>query len=86
MEKDAPQPQVVEALGLVIKNRDPISYVRGVLLEQKWMSEAELKEVEAEVKKVVEKAVQFAEKSPNPEAHELYEDVYTQKDYPFVKD
>ena len=50
------------------------------------MSEAELKKVEAEVKKVVEKAVQFAEKSPNPEAHELYEDVYTQKDYPFVKD
>ena len=68
------------------KNRDPISYVRGVLLEQKWMSEAELKKVETDVKKVVEKAVQFAEESPKPEAHELYEDVYTQKDYPFVKD
>jgi pyruvate dehydrogenase E1 component alpha subunit len=68
------------------KNRDPISYVRGVLLEQNWMSEAELKEVEAGVKKVVEKAVQFAEESPKPEAHELYEDVYTQQDYPFVTD
>ena len=68
------------------KNRDPISYVRGVLLEQKWMSEAELKKVEAGVKKVIDKAVQFAEESPKPEAHELYEDVYTQKDYPFVKD
>ena len=68
------------------KNRDPISYVRGVLLEQKWMSEAELKKVEADVKKIVEKAVKFAEESPKPEAHELYEDVYTQEDYPFVTD
>lgn len=67
-------------------NRDPISHVRAVLLEQKWMSEAEIKEVEAGVKKVVEEAVKFAEESPKPEAHELYEDVYTQEDYPFVKD
>ena len=67
-------------------NRDPISHVRAVLLEQKWMSEAEIKEVEAGVKKVIEEAVKFAEESPKPEAHELYEDVYTQEDYPFVKD
>ncbi len=67
-------------------NRDPISHVRAVLLEQKWMNEAEIKEVEAGVKKVVEEAVKFAEESPKPEAHELYEDVYTQEDYPFVKD
>ena len=68
------------------KDRDPVTYVRDVLLAQNWMSEKELKEVEAEVKKVVEEAVKFAEESPKPEAHELYEDVYTQKDYPFVKD
>ena len=67
-------------------NRDPISHVRAVLLEQKWMNEAEIKEVEAGVKKVIEEAVKFAEESPKPEAHELYEDVYTQEDYPFVKD
>ncbi len=68
------------------KDRDPVTYVRDVLLAQNWMSEKELKEVEAEVKKVVEEAVKFAEESPKPEAHELYEDVYTQKDYPFVND
>ena len=68
------------------KDRDPISYVRGVLLEQNWMSEAELKDIEAGVKKVIEEAVTFAEESPKPEADELYKDVYTQEDYPFVKD
>lgn len=68
------------------RDRDPIAYVRGVLLEHKWMSEAELKDVEAGVKKVIEEAVKFAEESPKPEAYELYEDVYTQEDYPFVED
>ena len=38
------------------------------------------------VKKEVEESVAFAENSPYPEAHELYEDVYTQADYPYIKE
>ena len=38
------------------------------------------------VKKEVEESVEFAENSPYPEAHELYEDVYTQTDYPYIKE
>jgi pyruvate dehydrogenase E1 component alpha subunit len=38
------------------------------------------------VKAIVDESVQFAEESPYPEAHELYEDDYTQSDYPYLKD
>jgi len=45
-----------------------------------------LKAVEKEIKAQVEEAIKFAEESPLPDASELYEDVYVQTDYPFVKD
>jgi pyruvate dehydrogenase E1 component alpha subunit len=38
------------------------------------------------VKKEVEESVTFAENSPYPEAHELYEDIYVQTDYPYIKE
>ena len=68
------------------QDKDPITHVKNVLLDQKWMTADEIKAVEKEVKAEVEEAVKFAEESPLPEPHELYEDVYTQEDYPFVKD
>ena len=68
------------------QEKDPITHVKNVLLDNKWMTEEEIKAVEREVKAEVEEAVKFAEESPLPEPHELYEDVYTQEDYPFVKD
>ena len=68
------------------QEKDPITHVKNVLLDQKWMTADEIKAVEKEVKAEVEEAVKFAEDSPLPEPHELYEDVYTQEDYPFVKD
>jgi len=68
------------------QDQDPVKYVRGVLLDQNWMTEAQLKSVEKKVKEVIEEAVKFAEESPKPDASELYKDVYVQEDYPFVKD
>lgn len=68
------------------QEKDPITHVKNVLLDNKWMTEEEIKAVEKEVKAEVEEAVKFAEESPLPEPYELYEDVYTQEDYPFVKD
>ena len=65
--------------------RDLIAHRAKVILN-KWMSEAKLKEVDKEVKAQVEEAIQFAEESPLPEAHELYEDVYVTPNYPFVND
>jgi len=68
------------------QEKDPITHVKNVLLDQKWMTADEIKAVEKEVKAEVEEAVKFAEESPLPEPYELYEDVYIQEDYPFVKD
>ena len=68
------------------QGKDPIEYVKNVLLAQGWNTEAEIKAVEKDVKAEVEAAIEFAENSPYPEAHELYEDVYMTEDYPFVKD
>ena len=68
------------------QGKDPIEYVKNVLLAQGWNTEAEIKAVEKEIKAEVEAAIEFAENSPYPEAHELYEDVYMTENYPFVKD
>jgi pyruvate dehydrogenase E1 component alpha subunit len=68
------------------QERDPIAHCAEVITDNKWMTEAELKAVDKEVKAQVEEAIQFAEESPLPEAHELYEDVYVTPNYPFVND
>ena len=68
------------------QNQDPIKHVLDVLQENKWITDAEVKEIQEKVKKEVEDAVKFAEDSPLPKGSDLYEDVYVQKDYPFVKD
>jgi pyruvate dehydrogenase E1 component alpha subunit len=66
--------------------QDPIEHCLSVINAQKWLSEKELTDIDAWVKKEVEEAVAFAENSPYPEAHELYEDVYSQTDYPYIKE
>ena len=66
--------------------RDPITHVRTVLLDNKWATEEELKEAEKGIKAQVEEAIKYAEESPLPDPSELYEDLYVQSDYPFVKD
>lgn len=68
------------------KEKDPITYVRNVILSHGWSTEEEVKEVERTVKAEVEASIEFAENSPYPERHELYEDVYKTENYPFVKD
>jgi len=67
------------------KAKDPIEQVLAVIQKNKWAIEAELEGIEAKVKSLVDESVQFAEESPYPEPHELYEDVYMQSDYPFIK-
>jgi pyruvate dehydrogenase E1 component alpha subunit len=42
--------------------------------------------VNERVKGLVEESVRFAEESPYPDPAELYEDVYVQQDYPYIKD
>ncbi|MFZ4260934.1 pyruvate dehydrogenase (acetyl-transferring) E1 component subunit alpha [Sphingobacterium sp. HJSM2_6] len=68
------------------KERDPIIGVKHAIIENKYADDAWFASVEADVKKVVEDSVKFAEESPYPTADEIYKDVYVQKDYPFILD
>ena len=67
-------------------DNDPINYVLEIIKDNKWLSEKEIEAIDVWVKKEVDESVEFAENSPYPEAHELYEDVYTQTDYPYIKE
>src|SRR5262249_9409141 len=56
-------------------DQDPIEQVRNRLLAAK-VSEQELKEIDAEVREIVNAAADFAQHHPEPEVSELYTDVY----------
>jgi pyruvate dehydrogenase E1 component alpha subunit len=66
--------------------QDPIEHCLRVIQENKWLTEKEIEAIIEWVKNEVAESVEFAENSPFPEAHELYEDVYMQKDYPYIKE
>lgn len=68
------------------KAQDPLNQVKETILSKKWMSEEDIKELDKKIKAEVEECVKFAEESPEPNPQELYEDVYYQNDYPYVKD
>ncbi len=68
------------------QEQDPIQHVLEVIQSKKWLNEGAIKEIQAEVKAKVEASVTFAEESPYPTTDELYKDVYTQEDYPYVND
>ncbi len=56
-------------------DQDPIEQVRNRLLAAK-MSEDELKAIDAQVREIVNAAADFAQHDPEPDASELYTDVY----------
>jgi TPP-dependent pyruvate/acetoin dehydrogenase alpha subunit len=58
------------------KARDPIDKFAKRVLDRKLLSEAELAEIDACAKKVLDEAVQFAEQSPYPALDAILTDVY----------
>jgi pyruvate dehydrogenase E1 component alpha subunit len=66
--------------------KDPIDFVLRKIRDNKWMTETEIEAMEEEIKAVVLESVEFAENSPLPEKEEIYKDVYSHDDYPYVTD
>jgi len=64
-----------EEVEKVRHDQDPIEQVRSRLLAAK-VSEQELKEIDAEVREIVNAAADFAQHDPEPEVSELYTDIY----------
>jgi pyruvate dehydrogenase E1 component alpha subunit len=54
---------------------DPIEHARARILENKWANEDELKKMDAEVRKTVNDAAEFATYDPEPDPSELFTDV-----------
>ncbi len=65
-----------EEVDKVRTEHDPIEQVRKRLLDKKWASEDELKKIDAAVRAVINEASEFATHDPEPDASELYTDVY----------
>ena len=58
------------------QERDPIKIFTATLKEQDILADKDISAIEAEVKEQVERAVRFAEESPEPDPSELYTNVY----------
>lgn len=66
------------------KSKDPIEQVLAIIIKNKYATESELGDILQRVKEKVEESVKFAEESPFPTVDELYKDVYSQEDYPYI--
>ena len=64
---------------------DPINTTLEYIKQNNYASEKEIEAINEEVKKTIEDAVKFAEESPFPVVQDLYDSVYEQEDYPFIK-
>jgi pyruvate dehydrogenase E1 component alpha subunit len=67
------------------KKLDPIEQVLIEMKQNTWIDDKGMEAMEAKVKALVDESVKFAEESPFPVASEIYNDVYVQKDYPYIK-
>jgi pyruvate dehydrogenase E1 component alpha subunit len=64
-----------EEVEKVRHDQDPIEQVRNRLLEAK-VGEQDLKAIDADVRKIVNEAADFAQADPEPDVSELYTDIY----------
>jgi len=58
------------------KQMDPILQLKDEMIEAKLLTEEAYNEIDERLKKQVAEAVDFAEESPEPALHTMYEDIY----------
>jgi pyruvate dehydrogenase E1 component alpha subunit len=64
---------------------DPITQVKEMILSKKYATLEELDKVDKDIKARVLECEKFAESSPYPDSSLMYDAVYEQEDYPFIK-
>ncbi|MFA7566652.1 MAG: pyruvate dehydrogenase (acetyl-transferring) E1 component subunit alpha [Alkalispirochaeta sp.] len=57
------------------KKQDPIVQLKSQLIEAELLTEEAFKELDNEIKDIVQKSVDFADKSEEPALHTMYEDI-----------
>lgn len=68
------------------KLRDPLETTAEKMRKMQYATQKDLDMMEEKTGEEVSDCVQFAEDSPWPDEAALYEDIYTQADYPFITD
>lgn len=68
------------------KDRDPIADVLNTIQENNFASDDQLKEIENRVKSIVSEAEKFAEEGVFPSGDDIYDGVYADENYPFIKE
>jgi pyruvate dehydrogenase E1 component alpha subunit len=58
------------------EEHDPIEQVKARVIRANMASEDDLKKVDAEIRAIVTEAAEFAQSDPEPDASELYTDIY----------
>lgn len=66
------------------RDQDSIERLKTTLLKKKILTEADLKDIDNDIKQQVTEAMEFAEQSPFPELESIYDHVYAQSDYTFL--
>lgn len=59
----------------VKENKDPITHLKDIMLENDIVTEEDFQKIDKKVKEEIAAAVEFAKASPQPDANELYTDV-----------
>ncbi len=67
------------------KKIDPISQVLKVIQDKKYLNDEQIQEINEDVKARVAACEKFADESPYPKKEQLYDMVYEQENYPFLK-
>jgi len=67
------------------KKLDPITQVLTKIREKKYLTEKEITAIGEDVKTRVTACEKFADESPYPKKQQLYDMVYDQEDFPFLK-
>ena len=64
---------------------DPITQVNAIIIQNNYASDLEILDMDNRVKQRVLECQKFAEESPFPEINVMYDAVYEQENYPFLK-
>ena len=67
------------------RKNDPIPKLRDYLVRAKSATDKDLEAIDAEVKKVVDEAIKFADQSPEPSEAELWTDTIVEPGEPDVR-
>ncbi len=67
------------------KAKDSIEEIKKTILKHQYLTPEDILNIEKKIKDIIQAAVDFAEQSPYPDASAAYEDVYVEKNYPFME-